>query len=167
MGLTFYSSHGERISKSSSETKKAYEKRENKSIFKRNPHLRIMFIDLLIVLLFAFILVPLFVKITNKVEVDDYKFLTKTIIFEEKLLLSIKISKGYKKINKRVTTNTIKIVILSIDGTVLDESTEIFPTDAGDNKFITFKLEDPSLESLSIRLSSGEFEKKYNVSIER
>jgi len=167
MSLTFYSSHNERISKSSSETKKAYEKRERKGIFKRNPHLRIMFIDLFIVLLFIFILVPLFIKITRKVEVDDYKFTTKTIIFEKKLLLSIKISKGYKKINKRVTTNTIKIVILSKDGTVLDKATEIFPIDAGDNKFITFKLDNPSIKLLSIRLSSGEFKKIYNVSIER
>lgn len=168
MSLTFYSSREERLSKASKETKLAYEKRKNKNFFKRNPQIRILIIDLVIILLFAVIIVPLFMKLTKDVRVDNYKIETKAFVYEKHILINLKIKQNDKKIKKRKTTELLKVAILSNNGLLLKEVEESFPDINEDNKYIALKLDDDqNMKVINIRLISGDYIKLYKVHIER
>lgn len=163
----FYSSRKERLETASSETKRAYAKRNNKSFFKRNPHLRILVIDMIIVLLFATIIIPFFIKITKDIRFDDYKITSKAIQFEEDVLISIKVSKLYKKISNRITTENLKVDIIN-NNSIMKSKEVSFPIISGEDIFISFKLDhDIEQEIVNIQLSSGNYLKQYKVRIER
>lgn len=166
MDYNFYSSREERLSKASSATKRAYQKRKKIGFFKRNPQLKILVIDLFLVLLFAVIIIPFFLRITKDIRIDDYKIESKALVFEDKMLISVKVTKLYKKINKRVTTDQIKVVIMNNE--ILTSKEELFPVDAGEDKYITFKLDDDlNIEIINISISSGDYIKEYNVKVDR
>lgn len=168
MGLTFYSSRSERLSRASSETKNAYEKRNNKNFFKKNPQIKILLIDLVIILLFAVIIVPIFLKITKDVSVDNYKIDTKAFVYEDKILINLKIKVINKKIKKRKTTDSLKVAILSNNGLLLKEVEDSFPEMNEDKKYIALKVDNnKNMEIINIRLLSGEYTKVYKVHIER
>ncbi len=166
MEYQFYSSRKERLQTASSGTKKAYENRESKSFFKRNPGLKILVVDLLIVLLFATIIIPFFIKITKDVRVDDYKFTSKAIWFEEEILISIKVSKLYKKISNRVTNDKLKVDIIN-NNSIIKSNSLSFPVKAGEDKYVSFKLTgDVGTEVVNIKLTSGNYIKEYKVQVQ-
>lgn len=166
MDHNFYSSRSERLSQASSATKKAYEKRKKVSYFKRNPHMKILVIDLLLVLLFGVIIVPFFIRITKDVRFDDFKVSSKGIVFEENILISIKISKLYKKISTSVGSDNIELVV-SV-GNISLKQKEVLPIEPGEDKYITFKLDDNiDIKTINVRMSSGDFIKNYKIQVER
>lgn len=167
MELNFYSSRKERLSQASSATIKAYEKRNKLSFFKRNPHLKILAADLVLVLLFGIIIIPFFLKITKDIRFDDYKVKSKAIVFEDEILLTVKFTKLNKKISKRIATDTVKVIIVENELIIRSSSSDL-PMEPRKDKYITFKLDDnKNMEIIKIRLSSGSFLKEYNVKIER
>lgn len=166
MDLNFYSSRTERLSQASSATKKAYEKRKKVGYFKKNPHMRILIIDLILVLLFGVIIIPFFVKLTRDIRFDDYKVTSKAIEFDGNILVSIKVSKLYKQINQRISTDALEITISYDEST--QTKTDKLPIKAGEDKYITFKLDDKAIiEIINVRISSGDYEKSYNIKVDR
>lgn len=166
MEQNFYSSRKERLSQASSATKKAYAKRNSGSYFKRNPHMKVLIIDLILVLLFGVVIVPFFVRITKDIRFDDYKVQSKAIIFEEKILVSVKVSKLYKNISNRIATDKVKVVIIENEN-ILDSSLSDLPTKPGEDKYITFKLDNiKDQKIITLELSSGDFLKNYKVNIQ-
>lgn len=166
MDHNFYSSRSERLSHASSATKKAYEKRKKVSYFKRNPHMKILVIDLVLVLLFGVIIIPFFIKITKDVRFDDFKVSSKGIVFEENILISIKISKLYKKISTRVGSDNIELVVSN--GNISLKQNDTLPIEPGEDKYITFKLDDNvDIKTINVRISSGDFIKNYKIQVER
>lgn len=165
MEYQFYSSKKERLQTASSGTKRAYEQRDSKSIFKRNPGLKILVIDLLLVLLFATIIIPFFIKLTKDIRVDDYILATKAFSFEEDILISIKVSKQYKKVSNRVTTNKLKVDIIN-NNSIIKSNGISFPIKTGEDKYISFKLAGYfEMEVINIKLTSGSYIKEYKVQI--
>lgn len=168
MELNFYSSRKERLSQASNETKRAYEKRNSGNFLKRNPHLRIMIIDLFIVLLFAVIIIPFFLKLTKNIKVDNYKIESKAVVFEENILISIKISRLFKDISTpKITKESIKVEInKNTDHNKYKES--IFPQKKGETIYVTFKLEEnKEIEFIHVNLLSGKFNKEFKINIKR
>lgn len=166
MDHEFYSSREERLQSASSGTKRAYEKRNSKSIFKRNPGLRILVIDLLLVLLFATIIIPFFIRITKDIRIDDYKIVSKAILFNEEVLVSIKVSNLYKKIQTRKTTDKLKVDIIK-NNSIIQSNSLILPINDGEDKYLTFKLVDNiTIKEVNIKLTSGDYIKEYKVQIE-
>lgn len=164
----FHSSREERLAASSAATRLAYENRKHKSFFKRNPQIKILMFDLFIVFLFAAIIVPFFLKLTKDVRMDDFRVESKSIVFENKILVTVKIIKLNKKIKKRVTTDSIKVAIISEDGSILKEITDLLPDKSEKFKYFSFKLDDnEKTEIINIELQSGSYEKKYKVHVER
>ncbi|MGL1894110.1 MAG: hypothetical protein OCD02_20950 [Spirochaetaceae bacterium] len=167
MEFDFYSSREERLKSASAGTKLAYEQRKKIGFFNKNPQLRILLIDLVVILLFAVIVIPFFVRITKDVRFDDYKVESKAIVFEDKILVSLKITKLFKKINKRIATDSLKVVILK-ENIKIDEVDYLLPSEKGKDEFITFKFdEDKSIKYLHLNLSSGKYIKEYKVLVER
>lgn len=169
MGLEFYSSRSERLESASSATKLAYEQRKKRGVFAKNPQLKFLVIDLIIILIFAVIILPFFLKLTKDERFDDYKVVSKAVFFEEKILVSVKISKLFKKINKRIATDSVNIVIFTDnDDNIYLEKESLLPTQSGEEIYVTFKLNDEKdLDYIYINLSSGEYNKKRKVLIER
>lgn len=168
MGDNFYYSRKERLSQASSTTKKAYEKRNQKGFFKKNPQLRILLIDLVIVLLFAVVIIPFFVRITKDIRVDDYKISPKAVLFEDKILVSIKVSNLYKTIYNRKTKESLKVEILK-NSSIIESKEELFPTDDGEEKYISFSFNKSELDSdfVFIDFTSGDFHDDRKVLIEQ
>lgn len=167
MSYDFYSSREERLLTASSGTKRAYEKRKVKGFFKKNPQLKILVIDLILVLLFAVIIIPFFVKLTKDIRVDDYKITPKAIQFENQVLISIKIKKLNKKISNRIATDSLKVDIIE-NKIIINSENKLLPNDGNTDAYITFKLEDNNnLEFILLHLETGAFSKEYNVKIER
>ncbi len=165
MDHNFYSSRKERLQHASNATKQAYVKRNSDNFFKRNPHLRILVIDLFIVLLFAVIIIPFFVRLTRDVRVDDYKITPKAIFFENDILVTIKIEKLFKKIIKRITNSEILIEVLYNDKLVGSEIASL-PLEIQEYKYISFKLANgDEVETINIRLSSAAYSKQIVIPI--
>ncbi|MBN2618664.1 MAG: hypothetical protein JXR64_10195 [Spirochaetales bacterium] len=167
MDFTFYSNREERLKSSSKETQRAYENRKKKSFLAKNPHLKILIIDLILVLLFGVIIVPFFMRITRDIRFDDYKVTSKAVQFEESILLSIKVIKVDKKIINRISNNNF-IAEIAINKDNIEKKEVQLPIEIGDFKYITFKLDD-NMKSKNIYVSiySGNFKKDYNVLISR
>lgn len=167
MDLNYYSSRKERLQSASSGTKRAYEKRNSKSFFKRNPQLKVLIIDLLIILLFATIIIPFFIKITKDVRVDNYKITAKAIEFDENILISVKISQNIKPAKETTVSSKLKVEIIHNNSIIKSDSIN-FPKEFGDNKYLTFKLENIlEVEYVQLKLTSGTFSKEIKTHIER
>lgn len=166
--MEFYSSREERVSQASSTVKKAYEKRANKNFFKKNPHIKILLFDLIIVLLFAVVIIPLLMKITQKVRIEHYNVESKAFIFEDKLLITIKLESSNRKKNKSLATQDLKIDILKEDGQEVVSKTVVFPKNPEELFYITFKLEDnDNLDKINIKLETIDYHRKYKLDIQR
>ncbi len=126
-----------------------------------------MLIDLLLVLLFAVIIIPFFIKITKDVRIDDYKISSKAVLFEENILLSIKIVKVNKKIISKIGTDQIKIDIMN-DDVLLESKNSYFPKIIDDKIYITFIIKETLIKDfVSINFVSGKFNKKVKIAIEQ
>ena len=167
MDHDFYYNREERLSNASTATKDAYIKRSHKNFFKRNPQLKILIIDLVLVLLFSTIIIPFFVRVTKDFRIEDYKVSSKAIIFEDTILVSIKLSKMYKKNSNEISENSITVDILK-NSSIIKTKTDVFPTTMGEDKYITFKIpkQDYNLEYIEIKIKSGDFIKERKVQIE-
>lgn len=164
----FHSSRKERLSRASKEVKQAYEKRNSKNFFKKNPHLKILLIDLVIVLLFAAVIVPFFYKLTKDIRVDNYKIESEALSFEGQIIIRLKIIRLNKKNFKRLTTDSLKVAIISEIGKKLEEKSVKLPDIDEEVKYLTFKLDDnQKMQIINIELLSGNFTKEYKVRIER
>lgn len=167
--MEFYSSREERISQASNTVKKAYEKRANKNFFKKNPHIKILLFDLIIVLLFAVVIIPLLMKITQRVRIEHYNVETKAFIFEDKLLITIKLISSSRKKNKSLATHDLKVDILKEDNNQeIVSKTVSFPNNPDELFYITFKLEDKDkLDKINIKLETVDYHRKYKLKIQR
>lgn len=164
--MDFYSSREERLKVASSSTRRAYEKRNSKSFLKRNPQLKILIIDLFIVLLFGVIIVPFFMKITKDIRVDDYKISSKAVYFDSNILVSLKVSKTFKQVKKRLSNDELKVDII-FNTSIIDSKTVRLPATAAQDEFVFFKLDNGSeMDKVEINLTSGDFLKNYSVNIE-
>jgi hypothetical protein len=165
--MDFYSTRQERLSKSSSEVKKAYEKRDGKGIFKKNPHLRMMLIDLCIILLFALIIVPIFVRLNNSIRIYDFDLTTKTFIFEEKILITIKIEKSKRKSDKAEQFGELNITINNeLNGK--DNKKSILLSKDTKKEYINFTLPySNDTENIIINLSLNDYVKEYIIKIDK
>lgn len=166
--MDFYSSREERLEQASTEVKKAYEKRGSKNFFKKNPQLKILFFDLLIICLFAAVIIPLFMKITQRVRIDHYNVESKALIFEDKLLITIKLESSNRKKNKSLATQQLKVDILNIDDVEIASKTVNFPEDQDKLFYITFKLDEGlDLDKININLATDNFHRDYTIKIQK
>lgn len=159
--MEFYSSRKERLEHSSKEVRDMY-KKQKKGFFNRNPHLKILFIDLFIVILFSTVIIPLFLKLSNEIKFKSYEVIPKAIKFEDDILLTIKV----KKYRNRETNSEITIEIIENDD-IIKEKSQAMPTEYGSSEYVTFKLEKrENIEAVNIRITSGDYIKERVVQVE-
>jgi len=177
--MEYYSSRNERLLNSSNEVKKAYENRNRKGFFKKNPHLKmmlidlsiillfvLMLIDLSIILLFVLIIVPIFQKINSNIKIYDFNINSKAFVFEEKLLVTIKVEKAIKKINNKEQFGELSIIIKSINNEELGIK-NIFLTKETKKEYINFTFPfSNNIENIIINLSLNNYDREYTVKID-
>lgn len=164
--MEYHSSREERLSTASSEVKKAYEKRNSSSFFKRNPQLKILLIDLILVCLFAGIILPFLLSLNSRVIIENYKIDTKAFIFEDKLLISLNFIPNKRKKSKILATEDLKVDILSQEGLLVSKS-DSFPTES-ESFYISFQLDDnEKLDYLYINITTLDYNKDYKVKVKR
>lgn len=138
-----------------------YNKRKG-NFFERNPHMKILFIDLFIVILFSTVIIPMFMKLTNEIKFKSYEVTTKAINFESDILVTIKV----KKFRQRDTNSDITIEIIE-NGGIIKEKSQALPVEYGSSIYITFKIEDrDDLESVTLNITSGDYHKEKIVQVE-
>lgn len=165
--MEFHSSRKERLSKASKEVIKAYEKRNGGSFLKRNPQLKILIIDLILVILFGGVILPFLLNLNSRVKIENYKVETKAFVFEDKLLVSLNFIPNKRKNSKIIATEDIKVDILSEEEILIASKSGTFPEDS-ESFYISFKLDDKEkLDKIYINLTTLNYTKDYKVKIKR
>lgn len=164
--MEFYSSREERLKRSPKKVQDFNTRIKSKNIFVRNPQLKVIFLDIIIIVVFAIIIFPLIQRLGSSVNTDNFKIEPKAFVFEEKLLISLKLTP--RKKNKLVGTESLNIDILTIDGIVIASKTdEIFDYNKK-RKDISFKLDDrPEIEKINIVIKSENETKEFKIDIDR
>lgn len=166
--MEFHSSREERLSQASKEVLSAYEKREKIGFFKRNPRYKIWLMDLILIVVFTFFIIPAAVKASKRIRLDEYKVESGAFIYDQELFIRLKILNTGKSLKERKRSDTVSAVIKSNTGETIGQGDEVLPHGEGEAVFIRFNTPfKAQWTDLEVTLTSGELKKVYKIGIEK